>query len=169
MEKRVEGVYPNVDEALQAVDRLRLKGHAREDITIVANEDIRNSVDVNVQENITVRDDKADVSDNDRSMWESIKDFFTPGDSSDYGYDNENDPLYLYRDSIEDGKVVILINKGIEPSDAKIEPETAAEQPNVLGSKTSSKDGEARRPDIDELHVDRELRTDELDDYERRQ
>lgn len=169
MEKRVEGVYPNVEEALRAVDQLRIKGHAREDITIVANEDVRNNVDANVQENITVRDEGSDVSDNDGSMWESIKDFFTPDDSTDYGYDDENAPLYLYRDSIQEGKVVVLIDKGIEPSDTNEVSSMAEEQPNVLGSKTTSKDGEARGPDFDQLNVDKELRTDEMDDYERRQ
>lgn len=169
MEKRVEGVYPNVEEALRAVDRLRLNGHDRKDITIVANEDVRSSVNQNVQDNITVQEEAAEASDNDKSMWESIKDFFTPDDSTDYDYGNENDPLYLYRDSIHEGKVVVLIDKGIEPTDTEIDTEIVEEQPNVLGSKTSSKDGEARGPDFDQLNVDKELRTDEMDDYERRQ
>lgn len=93
MDKRVEGVYPNIEEALRAVDRLRMKDHARNDITIVANEDVRNHVSSNVQENITVQEEQVDHSDNDGSMWERIKDFFTPDDSSDYDYDNEDDPL----------------------------------------------------------------------------
>jgi hypothetical protein len=30
MERRVEGIYPNVEEALRAVDRLREQGYSRE-------------------------------------------------------------------------------------------------------------------------------------------
>lgn len=170
MDKRVEGVYPNIEEALRAVDRLRMKDHARNDITIVANEDVRNHASSNVQENITTQEEQTDHSDNDGSMWERIKDFFTPDDSSDYDYGNEDDPLYLYRDSIKEGKVVVLINKDLSSaSDHDMHSEVVEEQPNILGSKPSSKDGDVKGPDLDHSNVDKELRTYEMDDYERRQ
>lgn len=58
MGKRVEGVYETIDEALRAVDRLRVEGYARKDIQVIANEDTRNHVDANYQENITPADEE---------------------------------------------------------------------------------------------------------------
>jgi len=123
MEKRVEGIYSNVEEALQAVDRLREKGYTHDNITIVANEEVRNRLSSNVDAEVTTQDtddnrsmDRVDRDDDDRSIWESIKDFFTMDDSYDEtnydnpDYDVENDPIYTHRDALRRGDIVVLIS-----------------------------------------------------------
>lgn len=58
---------------------------------------------------------KAD-SDDDNSLWESVKDFFTP-DTYDYemesqnpDYNQEQDVLYPYRDTLNNGGHIIILN-----------------------------------------------------------
>lgn len=118
---RVEGVYNNVDEAMRAVEALRDRGYPRENITIVANEEVRDSFPWNVDAEVTTRNtDTTDSGDNDRSFWDSIKDAFTTDDSySDSNYDNpdydgENDPVYEYRDDINQGSIVVLVREGAD-------------------------------------------------------
>lgn len=123
MEKRVEGIYSNVEDAVQAVDRLREKGYTHDNITVVANEEVRNRLSTNVDAQVTTEDtkdhssmDRVDREDNDdRSLWESIKDFFTMDDSYDESkfdhpdYDADNDPLYANREAIRRGEIVVLV------------------------------------------------------------
>ncbi len=160
MNNRVEGVYPTVDEALQAVDRLRVEGYARSDIKIIANDETRKRVNSNVQDNITPADEELDQEqEEDRSFWEAIKDAFTMS-GPDY---EELNPLNDYRDNIERGEVVVLVD---ESSD-----NYADTQPNTVGP-----DG-VRDPITEQKiesmgehpRVDHELTTDELEDYERKQ
>src|SRR5690625_3600393 len=87
MERRVEGIYPNVEEALRAVDRLREQGYSRENITLVANDEVRRTFGSDVDADVSTQDidqdrsmDRVDEGDEDRSVWESIKDFFTMDD-----------------------------------------------------------------------------------------
>ena len=77
MSKKVDGVYDTIDEALRAVDRLRMEGYARKDIQVVANEETRNRVDANYQENITSVDEELDQAEEDETLWDKIKDAFT--------------------------------------------------------------------------------------------
>lgn len=50
MEKRVEGIYSNVEDAMQAVDRLREKGYNHKNITVVANDEVRNRLSSNIEQ-----------------------------------------------------------------------------------------------------------------------
>ena len=86
MEKRVEGIYSNVEDAMQAVDRLREKGYNHKNITVVANDEVRNRLSSNVDAEVTTEDtedhhsmDRVDRENDDQSLWESIKDFFYNG------------------------------------------------------------------------------------------
>lgn len=113
---RVEGIYPEVQEALGAVDRLRNQGYARDNITIVANEEVRGNLSSNVYAEVeTQDDDMTRSSDEDQSFWESVKDAFSTDDSyddsnnDDPNYDRENDPVYEHRDAIRDGSVAVLV------------------------------------------------------------
>ncbi|MEY8292329.1 DUF2382 domain-containing protein [Carnobacteriaceae bacterium 52-44] len=117
MERRVEGIYPNVEEALRAVDRLREQGYSRENITLVANDEVRRTFGSDVDADVSTQDidqdrsmDRVDEGDEDRSVWESIKDFFTMDDTyDDPNYDVENDPLYAHRSVITQGKIAVLV------------------------------------------------------------
>lgn len=159
MNNRVEGVYATIDEALRAVDRLRLEGYARNDIKIVANEEVRNKVHANVQENITPADEEFErAEDEEHSFWDTIKDAFTMGEP-DY---EEEHPINEYRSQIEEGQVVVVVDESL--TDSK------PEQPNTIGPdgvrdpETEQKvDSQGRHP-----RVDKELTTDELEDYEKR-
>jgi hypothetical protein len=54
--------------------------------------------------------DRVDEGDEDRSVWESIKDFFTMDDTyDDPNYDVENDPLYAHRSVITEGEIAVLV------------------------------------------------------------
>src|SRR5699024_12424804 len=122
MEKRVEGIYSNVEEALQAVNRLKEKGYSHENITVVANEEVRNRLSSNVDAEVTTEDteqdhhsmDRSDRGDDDRSLWESIKDFFTMDDSYDESnydrldHDVDNDSVYHHRAIISRDVIVYI-------------------------------------------------------------
>lgn len=60
--------------------------------------------------------EKNDSDDDDSSVWESVKDFFTP-DTYDYeresqnpDYNQDQDVLYPYRDELNSGGHVIMLN-----------------------------------------------------------
>jgi len=120
MNKRVEGVYPVVDEALRVVDQLRDQGYSPDDITLVANEDVRRDLSTNVDADVETRDDETNGSNgDDDSFWESVKDAFTfeDSDDTDPNYDSENDPLYEHREAISQGNVVVLVNEDVNIND----------------------------------------------------
>lgn len=194
MNKRVEGIYPNVEEALQAVDRLRDQGYTRDAITLVANEEIQGRFSSNVDANITTEDrsmdrvdeettsqvtdthindnrsmDRADESEEDKSFWDSVKDAFTFDNSSadDSDYIAEEDPVYEYRDVISQGQVAVLISDDPETTDSTSRANT---QPNTIGPDgVRTAEEEQNLGSRDEYLKDPEMTTDELDDYERRQ
>lgn len=119
MSKRVEGVYPTIEEALAAVDRLKKQGYSRTDISVVANEEVRNSFSYTTDVDVTADSSSSSAGNEDhRSLWETIKDAFTMDDSyadtaySESGYDATTDPLYAYRDEISRGSVVVLVEEG---------------------------------------------------------
>ena len=140
MEKRVEGIYSNVEDALQAVNRLREKGYPKKNITVVANEEVRNRLSSNIDAEVTTEDTedhhsmaRVDRENDDQSFWESIKDFFTMDDSYDESnydrpdYDADNDPLYAHREAISRGEIVVLVtgepdaHQGMDHVDTEVE------------------------------------------------
>lgn len=170
MDKKVEGVYLNVDEALRAVDHLRMEGYSRDEITIVANEEIRNSVDSNFQENVAVQDtETVDTEDEDRSFWDSVKDAFTLGDSyDDANTETENNPLAQYSEELKQGQVAVVVNENENKLD---QANQADEQPNTIGpdgTRNFEEEQDMISKDVN-VNQDPELSTDELVDYERRQ
>lgn len=118
MEQRVEGIYHSMEEALQAVDRLKARGYDRKNLTIVANEEVQKEFPSNVDVEInTLENDRkqADSNDDDKSLWESVKDAFTTDDSDDNSNDDnvdsgqKDDRLSNYREAIRDGDLAVLI------------------------------------------------------------
>jgi len=131
MEQRVEGVYPTVEEALQTVDRLRDQGYSRDNITLVANEEVRSNLSSDVDTEVTTRDEgmnRSDSNDDDGSFWDSIKDAFTTDDSYDVSnyddpnYDSENDPVYEHRDAIRGGSIAVLVRDDASPDGSVDQP-----------------------------------------------
>ena len=158
MSNKVEGVYETIDEALRAVDRLRVEGYARNDIQVITNDETRNRVDSNYKDNITPADEELDQTEDDQSFWDKIKDAFTMS-GPDY---EDNNSLTTYKDDIEQGQLVVLVNENNE--------NMATTQPNTIGPdgvrdhETEQKvDSMGERP-----KTDHELTTDELEDYEKR-
>lgn len=194
MNKKLEGIYPNIEEALQAVDRLRDQGYTRDAITLVANEEIQGHFSSNTDENLTTRDrsmdrvdaettsqvtdthtndnrsmDRVDESEDDKSFWESVKDAFTFGHSKtdDADYIAEEDPVYKYRDVISQGQVAVLVSNDSEAIDS---PSKANTQPNTIGPDgVRTAEEEQNLESKDAYLKDPEMTTNELDDYERRQ
>src|SRR5690625_933029 len=119
MEKRVEGIYERVEDALSAVNTLKDKGYSRDQITLIANEEMRGSLcpdlDTNVQTESGDMTRTEGMEHDDRSWWDSIKDAFTMDDSyddanyDDPDYDMDNDPIYPYRDSIRKGQIAVVV------------------------------------------------------------
>ena len=113
MNKRVEGSYVKVEDAMRTVQRLKEEGYSSSDIYVVANPTVRDSIPYTMNAEVST---DADMKDDDRSMWEKIKDAFTMDEyetdrrnQSDYNPDT--DPLSSYRDEIEQGYVVVLVDK----------------------------------------------------------
>lgn len=117
MERRnqtVIGSYANRDEALDVVRRLRDEGYQREDITLYANRDTASGITDAQGVDVNTETTGATGADEDRSLWDQIKDAFST-DTYDTtaegdGYNADNDVLYPYRDDINNGNVVVVVN-----------------------------------------------------------
>lgn len=117
--KRVEGSYVRVEDAVDAVQRLRDKGYARSNIYVVANEAVRSaipsySMEAEVSSQSELRENTG--NENERSMWEKIKDAFTLDENetdprTQPNYDADRDPLYAYRDDIAQGNIIVLVDE----------------------------------------------------------
>jgi len=162
MQQRIEGVYPVVDEALRVVDQLRDQGYSPDDITLVANEDVRRNLSTNVDADVETRDGKTnDSNGDDDSFWESVKDAFTfeDSDDTDPNYDPDSDPLSEHREAISRGNVVVLVEEDTninntndtmdqtDPTNTSTHPETptrdaqgAADTPNPSNPDTVTPD-----------------------------
>ncbi|UJF16219.1 general stress protein [Jeotgalibaca sp. MA1X17-3] len=130
MNKRVEGSYSKIEEAMQAVQKLREKGYLKEDIYVVANSTVKDSIpltmDAEVSTDTNMRDN---IDDNERSFWDKIKDAFTIDDYEEDqvnhpNYDTEEDPLHPYHEQIKKGNIVVLTDKNAKPSVAEEDTNT---------------------------------------------
>jgi len=173
MNQKVEGLYPNVHKALRAVDLLRGQGYSRDEITLVANEDVRRKFGPNVDSKVNVQDYDEEAAEDDSSFWDSIKDAFTfdeTYDNANYddpNYDSTNDPVYEHREAIQAGHIAVLIKD--ETDDVpSMEPDT---QPNTVGPEGTRDYEEEQEVESKGEHprTDRELTQDELRDYEKKQ
>lgn len=150
--RRVEGIYPTIDEALRAVNRLRDEGYPRNNITLVANEDIRNAFtsDLNTE--------SIDEADDNHSLWDKIKDAFTTDDSyDDPDYDVENDPLDAYRSEIREGQVAILVSgePGVMDTGLAADSELFDDEEAIpeRPGRTVVIDPDLKNPDDEETHT----------------
>lgn len=141
----VYGSFDNSEEAISAIRKLREEGYSKEQIQVYTNalddktfdkteDDIdlnqdktydktEKDVDTKDKSSMDIVDDKetnTDSADDDESLWEKVKDFFT-SDSYDYdkeaenpNYRKENDVLYPHRNDLASGKRVIVLDKANE-------------------------------------------------------
>lgn len=113
--RRVEGSYVRVEDAMHAVQMLRDKGYASSDIYVVANSTVRNSIPYTMDAEVSTEGELKDYDrDDNRSMWDKIKDAFTMDDydtdpREHPDYNPSTDPLNAYRDDIEQGNIVVLV------------------------------------------------------------
>lgn len=112
MGKFVKGSYATIDEAEQAVDELVAQGYRRDLITLVTNESTRDSL--SNPADVTVNTEHAEDSD-DESWWDKVKDVFTEdtyneANQNDPGYQADEDVLNPYKDDINNGYVVVLVD-----------------------------------------------------------
>lgn len=136
----VHGAFTNSDEAIAEIKKLQEEGYSKDHITVYSSKPDYEASEDNpriedgsfdiTEENSKERSthgsfdrvDKSETtnkkadSDDDNSLWESVKDFFTP-DTYDYemesqnpDYNQEQDVLYPYRDTLNNGGHIIMLN-----------------------------------------------------------
>ena len=125
----VFGSYTHPDETKSAIEKLKNEGYSKEDITVYSKAQKERSFD-KVDGNDDERDkersfDKVDKDteekkDDDQSVMDKGKDFFTPDyydsddESENPNYLKENDILYPHRQDLADGNQVIVLKKPLE-------------------------------------------------------
>ena len=117
MDKRnltIIGSYDTRVEALTAIDQLRNEGYNKDDIVLFANATIIEQFGLDTLSSAEV--EATGGSDDDRSMWEKIKDAFSFGDYDHRTIDDESDPLFAYRDDLGQDRLVesTIITQPIE-------------------------------------------------------
>ena len=161
MNKKVEGIYATVEEAMAAVERLSDQGYKRHSIYVVANEDVRRSIPFTLDAEVTTETDlREDTSEDNRSLWEKIKDAFTFDQYDDThraepGYDASEDVLAAYREDLRRGSIVILLDddtKGDfianDTTDSSLEEDVKATDPPLLADQEERSMVERSRMDL---------------------
>ena len=115
MSKFVEGSYLSIEEAQKAIDVLVSQGYSESDITLVTNQSVKDSLSLNTDVEVTDYDEtNTGEGDDDKSMWDKIKNVFTVDSYDDSSYDSpdynrDEDVLYNYKDDIDNGNIVVLV------------------------------------------------------------
>ena len=113
--KFVEGSYPTSQEAFAVVERLQAEGYNKDAIRLVSNTTTKNTFmdqpDIDITTDDSYNQTTNHRTDDDRSMWEKIKDAFS---AEDYEENNsihsEDDVLYNYQDDIANGNIVVVVD-----------------------------------------------------------
>lgn len=146
----VIGSYSTREEALSVIERLRNEGYERDDIVIYTTDEAASRLGFDGLSGIDVETDENRMDgEEDRSLWEKIKDTFSFDTYDSETATPENDPLYQYRGDISDGKFVITV-KGYR------QPETTEDTMGT--SKTEDID---RKPNLDDDTI--QLKEEKLD------
>lgn len=130
MSKFVKGSYVTIEEAQSAIDNLISQGYSERDISLVANESVRESVSSKTDVKLSADYDTTSTgtnNDDDKSMWEKVKGAFTVDDYNESTYNEPNynadeDIIYAYRDDIANGNILILVEG--EPDVNSMNPDT---------------------------------------------
>lgn len=110
----VEGSYATPQEAVAAVNRLQAEGYKKEDIRLVSSSETRGAFKEQSPVSVTAEDsydldDNQTTEEDDRSIWEKMKDAFST-DDEDYSNTSEDDPLYAYKEDITAGNIVVVVD-----------------------------------------------------------
>lgn len=112
----VIGSYSTREEALSVIERLRNEGYERDDIVIYTTDEAASRLGFDGLSGIDVETDGNRMDgEEDRSLWEKIKDTFSFDTYDSETATPENDPLYQYRGDISDGKFVITVKGYRQP------------------------------------------------------
>ncbi|HFJ5518376.1 TPA: DUF2382 domain-containing protein [Enterococcus faecium] len=112
----VIGSYSTRDEALSVIERLRNEGYDRDDIVIYTTDEAATRLGFDGLSGIDVETDENRMDgEEDRSLWERIKDTFSFDTYDSETATPENDPLYQYRGDISAGKFVITVKGYRQP------------------------------------------------------
>lgn len=117
MRKTVEGSYPTLQDALMAVERLRETGYGKDEIFLVANEDIRQ--DIRKRSEVQVEEPAALEEGTDteaRSLWDRVREAFTVDNYDPDVYIREErvddeDPLHGYQEEVAKGNILVLLHR----------------------------------------------------------
>ncbi|WP_188204948.1 general stress protein [Desemzia incerta] len=102
MGKFVQGSYSTIDEANEAIEKLVRQGYDRTLLTLIANQEAHDRFADAAETQINT-----EHADTDESTWDKIKDVFS---NDDDGYEADEEVLEPYKDDIDDGKIVILVD-----------------------------------------------------------
>lgn len=147
MEKNqtVIGSYQTEDEAIRVIKRLLSEGYLKDEITIFTNPQVGDNL--SNPEHVDVAEPDLNGNDedgkNDQSFWQSVKDAFKVRDKDFYNdpnYTSDDDLLHTYRDDLERGNIVVVVDNyhGTNPDDEATE----------LGTQSSPGDGTGRTDEI---------------------
>lgn len=172
MAKFIRGPFNTINEVKQAIEQLKAEGYENSAITVVANRED----DLRALEHETpadVKQENADllVHEEERPFWEQLTDAFTGyffnqdyQDSYDHSdeYDGEDDDaqemLAGYREDLNDGKIVLLVDDilakesqfnldAVDNLDHRTEEVRDADPEEVMEDLSTERDS---HPDIDE-------------------
>lgn len=114
--KRVVGSYNSVPSVRKALEALENEGHAREDISVYANEPTGSQTDTDSGKDIPNNQElqNRNESKDDDSFWEEVKDIFTPNRSEDAETENpgsveDRDLLAPYQDDMTNGHIILAL------------------------------------------------------------
>lgn len=104
--KRVYGSYLSASDARRAINELLEHNYTREDIKVVSNKDLGEDLDFTDQEN----------ENDDRSLWEKIKDAFTFDEYDDNYWERNLDKdervaLEGYKRNLKAGEIIVLLEE----------------------------------------------------------
>lgn len=118
MNKRVEGVYTNVEDALRAVNRLSDQGYGRNAIYVVANDTVKQTIPFTLDaEVITEEQVSGQADDSHQSLWDRMKDAFTfDNDDRSQEATSSSDSVTEYHEDVEQGKIVVLVDNDAVPA-----------------------------------------------------
>lgn len=139
MSKQVIGVYETAEEAVVTVENLRSRGYSKSDITLAANEDVRQTIPYGYEDNIEAANATSATSDTqNQSFWDRVKDAFTFEDSETDEVNSEEHPLAGYEDQLNRGYIAVLVD-----SDKEID----LDNPDYVGTERDDTIAEGRADD----------------------
>lgn len=132
-DQTVIGSYKTEDETIKIIKRLITEGYKKDEITLFTNQERNDTLDnpehVDVTE--TNMQDSTESGDEDKNFWESIKDAFKVREDhhfDDPNYTADNELLYRYRDNLNRGEIVIVVDNFKADRSGESNNETPHEQ-----------------------------------------